>query len=308
VPKNKSKFFFFKCKRTIEHSKKQKIINGDITHYTRTLSFFIAYHQLLSFIQSSFFHMVMMRIVLFTTALLLSSTSSQVAAASFPSFVGRFAKDDDTDCKTIETVQNFDIDKYIEFTWYIQRQQVNSYQSAESLYCVTATYNDDGKKQWGKPAISVSNYNNDGMVNAPTKDGSDGVICATTSIANEPAKLAVAPCFLPPFLAGDYWVAAVADDYSWAIVTGGQPTIAGECVVDALLCTTPETSALLGNGQGLWFFMREQAQNAVTLATMEATALALGICTANMVDVVHEGCTYAGANHKIREYNIATCK
>jgi hypothetical protein len=46
-------------------------------------------------------------------------------------------------CKMVE---NFDIVLYIEFSCFIQQQQVNFYQLVESLYSVTVTYNNDGKK------------------------------------------------------------------------------------------------------------------------------------------------------------------
>ena len=35
------------------------------------------------------------------------------------------------------------ISEYIRKSWYVQKQQLNGYQSLEDLYCVTATYNID---------------------------------------------------------------------------------------------------------------------------------------------------------------------
>jgi len=198
------------------------------------------------------------------------------------------------ECPEISPVADFDIDQYISKSWYIQRQQTTSYQPADSLYCVVATYDKEGKKQYFKDAITVSNYGNEGGVN----QGSDGVfgLCA---IERGTARLTVSPCFLPPFVGGPYWVVAIADDYSYAIVVGGQPKERGQC--EAGLCTTKEGGPFfltLGSGEGLWFLTRERFPDESVLETMEAEAAALGLCTASMLDVVHEGCLYEGARIK----------
>lgn len=131
-------------------------------------------------------------------------------------------------CDEIETVQDFDIDEYTRLTWYIQRQQETAYQLANSLFCVTATYN-TGAKQYFKDAIAVSNFGNEGSVNGEVNSAS---LCATRKYKNkDPAKLGVAPCSLPPSFAGPYWVAAVGTsgaNYTWAIVLGGQPNVEGK--------------------------------------------------------------------------------
>jgi lipocalin len=195
-------------------------------------------------------------------------------------------------CPKIDTV-DLDIDSFVEKTWYIQRQQTTAYQPAENLFCVTATYALEGAKQYWKDAITVRNYANKGGVNGPSGGGN---LCATIKA---PGKLVVAPCFLPSHFGGPYWVAAVASDYSWAIIVAGQPNVRGRCG-DANLCTTREPSFLsgFGNGEGLWFFTRAQVADQTTLATLEATAAGLGICTAKMLPVVQSGCTYTGSNHK----------
>lgn len=129
------------------------------------------------------------------------------------------------DCAEIVTVQDFDLEEYTRLTWYIQRQQETSYQRANSLYCVTATYN-TGAKQYLREAVEVSNFGNEGMVNGEVNSAS---LCATRKKPeDEPAKLGVAPCFLPPHFAGPYWVAAIGANYAWAIVVGGQPKVEGK--------------------------------------------------------------------------------
>lgn len=182
------------------------------------------------------------------------------------------------------------------FTYSIQRQQVNSYQPAERLYCVAATYDIEGRKQWFSDAITVNNYSNQGQVNGPT---SDADLCATRpDPVNEPGKLQVAPCFLPTFLAGPYWVAALDEEsYEWAVVVGGQPTI-DVSEGENNLCTTPEDAGLFnlnGSNEGLWFLTRAQVASNATIDEMEAAALAAGIGTSRMVDVQQDGCNYEGA-------------
>jgi lipocalin len=200
------------------------------------------------------------------------------------------------DCRKIDPPTDFDVDKYIEKTWYIQSQQENSYQPEEDLFCITATYGKEGKRQFFRSAITVRNYGNTGL---NVENGSSGgfVLCATQPSPDaDPARLRVAPCFLPPALfAGDYWVVAFDPDYRWAIVTGGQPTIEG-CGDD--LCRNKIGNSLTGNGEGVWFFTREQLPDSAVAAEMDAKAASLGICTAKMKTVVQEGCTYVGATIK----------
>merc|ERR1712013_390615 len=64
-------------------------------------------------------------------------------------------------CPTVTPVDpdDFDIEEWTRATWYVQEQQENSYQSAEDLFCVTATYNLEGA---GVPFFSgtvISVYN-----------------------------------------------------------------------------------------------------------------------------------------------------
>ena len=50
------------------------------------------------------------------------------------------------ECPAVTTVgsANFNLTEYVRKSWYIQAQQVESYQPLDSLYCVTATYDLDG--------------------------------------------------------------------------------------------------------------------------------------------------------------------
>ena len=204
------------------------------------------------------------------------------------------------DCQAVSPVADFDVDEYIEASWYVQRQQPNMYQPADTLFCVVATYEKEGRRQFFfQEAITVNNFSNEGGVNVGGRGGGGFGLCATTR-SSTTGELAVAPCILPAFLGGPYWVVAYSPG-RWAIVTGGQPNVEGSCSAEADLCTTRESFSILdpltivGNNQGLWFFTRDPMPDSTLIDEMEAAALDLGICTSNMLDVVHEGCTYDGA-------------
>jgi lipocalin len=203
-------------------------------------------------------------------------------------------------CKTISSVDDFDLEAYISRSWYIQRQQVNTYQSKEDLFCVVATYDDESKSQWFQLAYSVRNYSNKGGVNQDSQTNGM-VLCATQT--GRAGQLVVAPCFLPSLFGGPYWV--VATDYvNYAIVTAGKLTTRGSCDNQSGLCTTLDEASIfdplsfVGNNQGLWFFTRAQMPSSQVMNMMEAKAVELGICTADMVAVVQQGCSYAGARIK----------
>merc|ERR1711963_169321 len=75
-----------------------------------------------------------------------------------------------------------------------------------------------------------------------------GDICAQVPNDNEPAALRVAPCFLPTFLGGPYWVLDYNEQEGYALISGGQPTIETDQG-----CKTGDGT----NDSGLWIFTRE---------------------------------------------------
>merc|ERR1711907_495341 len=102
--------------------------------------------------------------------------------------------------------------------------------------------------------------------------------------------MGVAPCFLPNILSGDYWVLAAgprADNYEWAIVSGGQPD---QKFSDG--CTTKQTGV---NGAGFWFFTRAKVASKKTLEQMEQVAQNLGFTLSQLHDVAQDGCLYNDA-------------
>ena len=168
----------------------------------------------------------------------------------------------------------------------------------EQFYCVAATYDLEGATvpfYWGT-VISVYNQNNNLRVNGePNFDPGSRVapLCARDVDAAN-GKLSVAPCFLPNFLTGPYWVIAtvsVNGTYAAAAVIGGNPTAE---LSDG--CTTPETDqgGLVGGGTGLWLFAREPVASASLMAEVKAKIRALGVATSRLKQVAQANCSYDG--------------
>lgn len=197
--------------------------------------------------------------------------------------------------------KELDLDEWTRASWYVQKQQVNGFQSEENLYCVVATYSLEGTRLLFNPktdVVDVSNYGNTGKVNGPVQGGTEnGRLCGR--VTGEPGKLSVAPCFLPNFLAGPYWVAGLgeAEDaklgriYEWAVIIGGQPK---EFAPDGK-CTTSLTDI---NNSGLWFFSRTPKAPAEQITLMEKVIEDLGVSASLLIDVPQEGCKYEGATIK----------
>ena len=164
------------------------------------------------------------------------------------------------------------------------------YQPLGSLYCVTATYYlDEGRSVpfFNGTVVAVHNYANKGGVNGPNENKSNMTLCARATDKSDASRLSVAPCFLPNFFAGPYWVLGVGQEYEWAVVIGGQPT---EQYDDG--CTTREEGI---NNSGLWLFTRAQTPSPDSLLAMHALLQSKGIATSRLHKVEQEGCQYEGA-------------
>eukprot|EP00617_Octactis_speculum_P026419 CAMPEP_0185756742 /NCGR_PEP_ID=MMETSP1174-20130828/15154_1 /TAXON_ID=35687 /ORGANISM="Dictyocha speculum, Strain CCMP1381" /LENGTH=300 /DNA_ID=CAMNT_0028435835 /DNA_START=14 /DNA_END=919 /DNA_ORIENTATION=- len=201
-----------------------------------------------------------------------------------------------SDCATVEPLAAVDIDLFLEHTWYSQQQQITSYQPADELYCVSATYNNSGASIpfFSGFVASVYNYGDKDAVNGEPVNTADGqVLCASQSDPAIAGMLGVAPCFLPTLFTGAYWIVAVGESesdgaYDWVVVSGGQPNTEQ----DDGLCTIGSPTGYFG---GLWIFTRESVASAETLQAAQEAVTALGISSALLVDVVQEGCTYSEA-------------
>lgn len=203
------------------------------------------------------------------------------------------------ECPVVAPVEDLDLERFVEKSWFVQKQQVNGYQDENQLFCVTATYEASNSSAY----ISVTNYaNNDEVNGAPQSSGGGGVfseLCAKPQGDSGSGELKVAPCVFkgPLFnvVGGPYWVVAVADDYSWALVSGGQPTVV-KSAADPVLCTT-KTQGI--NGSGLWLFSRDQLASPEDIAAMEKILLDMGVYTGDLIAVPQTGCLYNGTKLKL---------
>lgn len=199
-----------------------------------------------------------------------------------------------SDCEPVDVVDDFNVEEYVRKSWFVQYQQVTGYLPENSFYCVVATYELENSSVpfFDGKVVSVYNYANRNSVNGNNMNAGQK-LCARQEKPSDPAKLSVAPCFLPNFLAGDYWVVAAgptSENYEWAIISAGQPKTEYD---DG--CTTKETGI---NGAGFWFFTREKVASQATINEMMDKAEELGFTTSRLKKVEQEGCTYEGARLK----------
>jgi len=205
-------------------------------------------------------------------------------------------------CPAVHPVgHSLNLDEWTSKSWYVQEQQVTAYQKPEDLFCVVATYEPRDKVKvplFSGNVIGVHNYANIGSVNGKASNANNAtILCAREPHKGDGSRLLVAPCFLPNFLAGDYWVVAVGDDsgpnpsaahYTWAAISGGQPTVKFD---DG--CTTKEKGTY--GGVGLWIFSRTPVASEAQLNFARQALKDKGYTLSRMRAVPQEGCKYAGA-------------
>ena len=108
--------------------------------------------------------------------------------------------------------------------------------------------------------LAVYNYANKDKVNGENVNKNKQILCARVPNNKLKSKLLVAPCFLPNFLGGDYWVIAVgptSDNYKWAIISGGNQQVQYK---DG--CTTKTDGV---NGAGFGFLQEIKIQMKILL-------------------------------------------
>jgi lipocalin len=164
-----------------------------------------------------------------------------IVCALFPSVYAQ------NGCPIVETVPNFNLTEYISAPWYVQQQAENAYSPIERNYCVMAEYAIKDNPSFWRYTVQVKN-------SAQNKLGVKykAELCAYQTEGEDIGKLAVAPCFLPKFASGDYWIIAYNEDDGYALISGGQPTI-----------QTPNgcKTGTGTNNSGLWIFTRDQVRN-----------------------------------------------
>ena len=192
-------------------------------------------------------------------------------------------------CPLVNTQTNFNLTEYVRDRWYIQQQQITTYLPLEENYCVTAKYNISDRKILGYKGVvlNVYNYANLNKVNGEEANKHNQVLCARVPNKTNPSKLLVAPCFLPNVFAGDYWVVAAgptSDNYEWAIVSGGQPTVQYK---DG--CTTKTTGS---NGAGFWYFSRVPLASRSVIKKLNKIAKSKGYTLSQLHNVTQANCSY----------------
>jgi len=198
-------------------------------------------------------------------------------------------------CPYVEPMSGFNTTEYLRSTWYIQQQQVTGYQPRETLYCVAQTLNESNRTVpfYDGSVISVFNYGRINGVNGTLENPNNFTLCARQTNSSNPAEIINAPCFLPNILAGQYWVLAAGPssyNYSWAIVSGGPPTVR---YADGN-CSTKLTGT---NGAGLWLFTREPFGEIADMfvSKMRYILRNIGYTTSLLINVTQRGCNYSEA-------------
>jgi hypothetical protein len=163
---------------------------------------------------------------------------------------------------------------------------VNSYQPANTLFCVRAEYrrsaNDTSR-------VIVFNQGRRGSVGGALQSGGTFLLNAI-AVDEGAGKLAVGPPFLPTRYYGPYWVvAADMRPYTWAIISGGPPTSQGS---NNTCRTASSAYSPNGNGEGLW---RVQG----TLETIRPLIVCAGCSSENLAQV-RKCCSTFEKSHRIR--------
>jgi len=199
----------------------------------------------------------------------------------------------------------FNITEYVRKTWYFQSAQENEFQLADRLFCTTATYNETLRGETvplsqdpnSQPPDLLA-FNNCLMNNDPSTPCAnhgadftpsfDSPLCVRKS--DIPAALRVAPCPLPSYLGGDYYVVAVgprSDNYKWALISAGQPTEQ----LDENGCSSPT---------GLWIATRKPVPKKRHLRRARRAARLNGISLSKMLPIDHSNCDYDNVNYLIK--------
>ena len=186
---------------------------------------------------------------------------------------------DDEGCPEITTLADFDLEAYSSAKWYVHEQAVTTYLPKENNYCVTAEYTVMNRRTFWGYTVRVNN-------SAKNINGEEfGGILYAAQNKDEPAKLKVAPGFLPPFLAGPYWILdyqeTTADQDGYALIIGGQPNVRTENGG----CTTK--NRWITSSGGLWIFTRSAVRDQALVDTLKerlADQYGLDVTVLNPVD------------------------
>jgi len=212
------------------------------------------------------------------------SQSTKRHNANLRSFSSPWEKEE-YECKKVAGLKDVDIDTYIDGRWYIHQQAVTEYLPLEQNYCVFAEYTKSNDFSiWGYD-IKVKNYSQteDGVAIGSGNEWYNS-LCAFVKDESVPGELAVAPCFLPKWLSGPYWIVAYDEKKGYALISGGQPTVP----TGNGKCTTGDGT----NDSGLWIFARSPDRDDDLINEVRAMADDMGFDLSILNDVNHVGCDY----------------
>jgi lipocalin len=181
-------------------------------------------------------------------------------------------------CPTVETVQDFSLADFVSAPWYVHQQAENAYSPPNRNNCVRAEYEirEEPTSLWGYTVDVHNSARND------NGEDVDAFLCAYQEDDDIASKLRVAPCFLPKWASGPYWVLAHDEDEGYALISGGQPTF-----------PNGDNGCRTGNGvnnSGLWIFTRNPVRDEDLVNNVRQIAQDAGFDVTVLNDVDQEGC------------------
>jgi lipocalin len=202
-------------------------------------------------------------------------------------------------CKTVTSLDDFDLDQYTSAKWYSHQQRASPFQSKALFNCVTAEYSYLNPAKGAQEAagvgkgylIKVFNYSEDidgnvytspvlGESGAPTP----GALCAGSQVfaGDKASEVTVWFCTVPvvQFMQSNYWVLAYDEEEGYALIAGGQTNVP---TADGLCSYGDPTS-------GLWIFSRSPERNEDMIEKYRDIAIDNGIDPSIMEDVSHVNC------------------
>eukprot|EP00419_Tripos_fusus_P011520 CAMPEP_0172663894 /NCGR_PEP_ID=MMETSP1074-20121228/6236_1 /TAXON_ID=2916 /ORGANISM="Ceratium fusus, Strain PA161109" /LENGTH=384 /DNA_ID=CAMNT_0013479965 /DNA_START=95 /DNA_END=1249 /DNA_ORIENTATION=- len=177
------------------------------------------------------------------------------------------------------SVQGFNLKNFVQSRWHIQQQMPVSYLPASQNRCVYAEYGLLQKKSFWGYDVQVQNHAED--VAPPHKVHDSGSFLCAKVVDEATGKLAVAPCFLPSFAAGPYWVIAYNEADGYALISGGAPSTSAPGG-----CRTGEGV----NNAGLWIFTRRQQRDEALVQKVRKIAANKGFDISVLNDVDQSDC------------------
>lgn len=192
-----------------------------------------------------------------------------------------------TACPNITTVPDFNLEEFISQPWFIQQQMETQYLPKSQNFCVRAKYSmlpdSSWRRFWGYK-VQVRNVAQN--ANGDVQD-SGNTLCAGPDSSTDPAKLLVAPCFLPLSFGGPYWVIAYNSTAGYALISGGQPTVRTESG-----CRTGSGV----NDAGLWIFTNAQERDESIVQKVRDIASSQGFDLTVLNDVDQSNCAPSAAD------------